>query len=130
MHARATNPRVVVVTGAARGLGLAVAQRFLRDGCRVACLDCNASNLRQAIDQMRPSRNLLSLVTDVSKPKQVRESFSRIIAQCGRIDVLANIAGIAEERSFLNCPLKTWRRILDVNVTGMFLVAQTAAQQM
>jgi meso-butanediol dehydrogenase/(S,S)-butanediol dehydrogenase/diacetyl reductase len=115
--------RVVVVTGAARGIGLAIARRFLEGGWRVARLDVDAPELaRQDCG--------LAVVCDVADPAQVTQAVSRTVEAYGRIDALVNNAGVAVFKPLLEHSYEDWTRVLAVNLTGPFLCAQACAPHM
>lgn len=120
----------IFVTGAARGIGRAIAEAFGRERAMVSLADCHAANLEQAVRELRSAgvdahEHRLD-VTD-------RDAVSAAVDEAERrapIDVLVNDAGIAMETSFLQISLAEWRRVLEVNLTGMFIVAQAVARRM
>ena len=112
--------KVAVVTGAARGIGLAIARKFLAKDYRVAILDLDAVNLGDA----------LSLQCDVSDPQLVKISIDKIVARFGRIDALVNNAGIAVFKPLLDTSYEEWQRVLAVNLNGPFLCTQACAPVM
>ena len=85
--------KVVVVTGAARGIGLAIARRFLAGGWRAALLDIDAPTLAAAAKGL--GKDVLPIECDVAEPAQVRAAIAQVAARFGRIDALVNNAGIA-----------------------------------
>jgi 3-oxoacyl-[acyl-carrier protein] reductase len=117
----------VVVTGGGRGIGFEVARQFAREGGRVVLFEVDRSLLDGACASLAAEDLVVTgQVVDVADA----ESVERAVAATGHIDVLINNAGIAMETPFLEISLGEWRRILDVNLTGMFLVAQAVARQM
>lgn len=122
--------KVVFVTGAARGLGKAIAEAFLAAGASLLAFDSNAENLRVAMDEWKAGERALAAVGDVRRRADVQAGVERAVARWGRIDVLANVAGIAAESHFLEIDPEEWQRIVDVNLTGLFHVAQLVARQM
>ena len=119
--------KVAVVTGAARGIGLAISKKFLEEGYRVAILDIDQKTLSQTMKQDFDSNNVLGLKCDVSKPDQVDQSVNRVVDHFGRIDVLVNNAGIAEFKPMLETTYEEWSRILAVNLNGPFICSQACA---
>lgn len=120
-------PRVLV-TGGASGIGAAIARRFAEDGARVGVLDRDGPALaRLAADGIRVE---LSLQADVADPDRVERAFVAVDRAWGGLDVLCNNAGISSREAFLDTSLRSWRQTLDVNLTGVFLVAQQAARRM
>jgi len=116
--------KVAVVTGAARGIGLATAERFLSDGWRVALLDIDEPTLRTAAG---PLSGALALTCDVAEPGQVASAIAQVVDRFGRIDALVNNAGTAVFKPLLQTSFEEWKRVLDVNLSGPFLCAQACA---
>jgi NAD(P)-dependent dehydrogenase (short-subunit alcohol dehydrogenase family) len=116
-----------VVTGAARGIGRAIAERFLARGYRVALLDVDAATLARTEQELG---DVLALECDVAVPEQVRASVDRVSARFGRIDALVNNAGIAVFKPLLETSFEEWSRVLDVNLSGPFLCTQACAPVM
>lgn len=108
--------RVAVVTGAAGGIGGAVAAAFAAADHALALLDRTEADLHGAEG--------LALSCDLAKPAEVAAAFARIAARFGRIDVLANIAGINHRAPVREIAVADWDRMMDVNVGHMFLTAK------
>ncbi len=119
--------KTALVTGAARGIGLATAVRFLEDGWRVAMLDVLGDTLGAAVTALGRPDDTLTLVADVADPDAVQAAVRRSRERFGRIDALVNNAGIAVFKPMLDVTLDEWRRVLDVNLTGPFLMTQAVA---
>ena len=119
--------KVALVTGAARGIGLATAKRFLADGWRVALLDIDAGNLEKTMAALALPEITLGLPADVADDAQVASALAKVAARFGRLDALVNNAGIAVFTNALTTPPKHWRRVLDVNLTGPFLMTCASA---
>jgi len=117
--------KVAIITGAARGIGLATARRFLAEGFRAALLDVEP--LEPAIAGLAAPEATLALRCDVSDAAQVQAAIQAVAAHWGRIDALVNNAGIAVFKPLLDTTLKDWNRVLAVNLTGPFLCTQAAA---
>ena len=120
--------KVALVTGGARGIGLAVARAYAREGARVVVADVNAEGARAAAEKL--GSEALGLAVDVADPASVAALIAAIIEARGRIDILMNNAGIGTNTPFLETRLEDWNRILGVNLTGAFLVAQGCAREM
>jgi NAD(P)-dependent dehydrogenase (short-subunit alcohol dehydrogenase family) len=120
--------RVAVVTGAARGIGLAIGRRFAALGWRVALLDIDAATLGPAsasLDAEWPSSSL-ALVGDVRDPSGMQQAMARIEASLGRIDALVNNAGVAVFKPVAETSFDDWRLVLSTNLDGPFLCSQAA----
>jgi meso-butanediol dehydrogenase / (S,S)-butanediol dehydrogenase / diacetyl reductase len=118
----------VVVTGGASGIGAAAVARFVDEGARVVVLDCDqAACERLAAEHPRVAG---TVVVDVSDPAAVRSAFTRVDERCGGVDVLINNAGISIRHRFLDVTEAEWRRVMQVNLDGVFFVAQEAARRM
>ena len=121
--------KIAVVTGAARGIGLAIVHGFLQRGYRVALMDIDAATLARTGGELDP-KSTLGVVCDVASPQQVRASVAQIAARFGRIDALVNNAGIAVFKPLLETSFEEWSRVLDVNLSGPFLCTQACAPVM
>lgn len=119
--------KVALVTGAARGIGLATATRFLDDGWRVAMLDVLGDTLGSAVERLDRSEATLGIEADVSDPAAVQAAVEQAYRQFGRIDALVNNAGVAVFKPMLDVTLEEWQRVLAVNLTGPFLMTQLVA---
>jgi meso-butanediol dehydrogenase/(S,S)-butanediol dehydrogenase/diacetyl reductase len=118
----------VLITGGASGIGAATAVRFLEEGSVVCVLDRD-TKAREQIQRQLP--NLAGTVNaDVSNLKQVQAAFADAVRMMGGVDVLINNAGISIRHNFLDITPEEWGRIIAVNLTGVFYVAQTAARYM
>ena len=126
-----SSPRkVALVTGAARGIGLAVAKRFLGEGYRVALLDIENELLEASVKALNDPDNTLAVHADVSDAAAVEKAFAAVQACFGRLDALVNNAGIAVFKPLLDTTQQEWERVLAVNLTGPFLCTQAAAPLM
>jgi NAD(P)-dependent dehydrogenase (short-subunit alcohol dehydrogenase family) len=118
----------ILVTGGASGIGAATAARFLEEGALVVVLDRDAKG-RQQIETQLPK--LAGTVdADVSNLKQVEAAFAEAVRMMGGVDVVINNAGISIRHNFLDITPAEWDKIIAVNLTGVFYMAQTAAKHM
>lgn len=126
-----SDARVAVVTGAAGGIGAAIAQRLADDGFEVVVTDLafDAAAAVAAVITER-GRAATPLTLDVGDPGSIEDFFASLDARFGRCDVLVNNAGVASLQPFVDFPLDTWRRIMEINVTGPLLLTQHAVQRM
>ena len=119
----------VLITGGASGIGEATAHRFVDEGARVVVLDRDVEALERAQDDQSGLTG--TILADVSDQQSVERAFRELDGLCGGLDVLINNAGISiRHPSFTEVDPEEWRRVIDVNLTGVFLVAQQAAKRM
>ncbi len=116
--------RVALVTGAAMGIGKAIALLFAREGARVMAADISEQGRETEREILDAGGQCLFVRTDVSNERDVETAVRAGFAQFGTIDVLANVAGIAHESRAHELRLEDWHHILDVNLTSMFLCAK------
>ncbi len=122
-----TEHRVALVTGAARGIGLAAAKRFLLDGWRVAMLDIDGANLAKSLAGLGAAARTVAITCDVSDNVQVEAGIATVREAFGRLDALVNNAGIAVFGNALDTSLADWNRIMAVNLTGPFQMTLAAS---
>ncbi|MEZ5913689.1 MAG: SDR family oxidoreductase [Paracoccaceae bacterium] len=118
-----TANRLALITGGARGIGLATAHRFAADGWRVAIVDRDGPALKQAATELPVA---LPLLCDVSIPDQVAAAVAQATAGTGRLDALVNNAGVAEFGPLEAHDFALWRRVMATNLDGVFLMSQAA----
>jgi NAD(P)-dependent dehydrogenase (short-subunit alcohol dehydrogenase family) len=118
----------VLVTGGASGIGASTAARFLEEGARVVILDRDEAAARRALTTLRGSSG--AVIADVSDLGQVQRAFGETVGILGGVDVVINNAGISIRHRFLDITSEEWHRVMAVNLTGVFYVAQTAARHM
>jgi NAD(P)-dependent dehydrogenase (short-subunit alcohol dehydrogenase family) len=122
--------KVALVTGAARGIGLATAKRFLAEGWRVALLDIDGDNLKRTYAVLARPETTIAITCDVADAEGVARAVAAIAEKFGRLDALVNNAGIAIFKPILDVTYEDWSRVLAVNLTGPFLCTQAAAPLM
>lgn len=125
---RGLEGRRVLITGGASGIGAATAARFLEEGSAVCVLDRDPDACKKIVQDLP---ELAGTVTaDVSDLSQVESAFKEAIRLMDAVDVLINNAGISIRHNFLDITPQDWARVIAVNLTGVFYVAQTAARHM
>jgi glucose 1-dehydrogenase len=124
--------RVAIITGAATGIGQAIAIRFAKEGADVAIDYVGKLNRPNETEKaiIAAGGNSIAVAADVSDPDQVKNLIDSAVRGFGKIDIVVNNAGIEKKFAFVDYPLAECRRILEVNLIGPFLVAQAAARQM
>jgi len=116
--------KVVLLTGASRGIGLAIAKTLGEQGARLILVARNRGPLEQAAAQAPGA--LLALPTDVTKPGDVKRLFATVQKRVHRLDVLINNAGVFTFKPFARTTLDDWRQNLETNLTSLFLTTQAA----
>ncbi len=124
--------RVAIVTGAARGLGRAIALRLAEEGARPVVADVNGDGAREAAAEIKKSTGceVLALEVDVTDEGSVDRMVSDAVSACGRLDIMVANAGIVIAYAVSEFPEEEWRRVIDVNLVGYFLCARAAARVM
>lgn len=119
--------KVVLITGAASGIGRATAERLADEGATLALSDVNAEGLEQTAGSCRAAGSkVLTALSDVADEASVAETVSSTVAEFGRLDVLVNVAGILQFKDLRETTLEDWNRIIGVNLTGTFLMCREA----
>jgi NAD(P)-dependent dehydrogenase (short-subunit alcohol dehydrogenase family) len=119
-------PKVALVTGAARGIGFAVAKRFLEEGWRVALLDMDDEGLREALVTLARPDHTMALHCDVADAASDAGDIAAIGERFGRLDAVVNNAGVAVFKPLMETTHAEWQRVIDVNLTGPFKLIQAA----
>jgi meso-butanediol dehydrogenase / (S,S)-butanediol dehydrogenase / diacetyl reductase len=115
--------QTAIVTGAARGIGLATAKLFIEQGWRAVLVDRDADELESAANGLD---HALAIVADVAEPAEVDRMVAETIAWAGRIDCLVNNAGVADFRPIEETTFAKWREVMATNLDGIFLCCQAA----
>ncbi|MBL8700564.1 MAG: SDR family oxidoreductase [Alphaproteobacteria bacterium] len=123
-----TPNQVAIVTGAQRGIGLAIASRLRRDGMSVVIADIDAAASAAAAASL--GGDSLGLGCDVADEGAIDRLVADVLARHGRLDVMVANAGIAPTAPFVDLDVATWRRVIEINLTGVFLCGQRAARAM
>ncbi|WP_417604753.1 SDR family NAD(P)-dependent oxidoreductase [Oceanimonas baumannii] len=129
--------KVVVITGAGRGLGMAMARHLGRQGAVLALLDNNEQDLAKAGEMVAATGSRVAVhLCDVANEQQVTDSFSHIVRELGGLDVLVNNAGLMRDALLVkrengticrNMSLSDWQQVMEVNLTGTFLCGREGA---
>jgi NAD(P)-dependent dehydrogenase (short-subunit alcohol dehydrogenase family) len=127
--------QVVAITGAARGIGQATALAFAQSGAHVALLDIDGAAAQAAATRIKADcgysgTRIEGMAIDVTRPQDVARVVDDVAAWFGRLDVMVNNAGIALRKPTLELSLADWNKVVEVNLTGVFLCAQAAGRHM
>ena len=126
-----TDTRVALVTGAAVGIGAAIAEQLARDGMAVLVSDVNTEEAGKTAARLRAAGlSAEALHLDVARPESVEVAFAQVASRFGRCDVVVNNAGIAKALPFIDFPLDNFLQTMAVNVTGTLVCSQHAARLM
>lgn len=128
---RLLQDKVTIVTGAARGIGRAVTRAFAAEGATVFAVDIIAADLAEVMAEL-DAEGLTAhpLVADIARPDDVQRIATETLAASGRIDCLANVAGVITYRPIEELSLEEWDRILGINLRGTFLCTRAVVQTM
>lgn len=122
--------KVVLITGAARGIGLATARRFLAEGWRVALLDILGPEVEAAAEALGAPNRTLALTCDVTEAQEVAAAVEMVSVRFGRLNALVNNAGIAVFKPIMETSDEEWARVLEVNLSGPFICTKAAVPLM
>jgi len=122
------NGKRVLITGGAGGIGMATAIRFIEEGARVVILDID-ENAIQKIEKKLPSL-VKCIRADVTSQSSLDLAFNELIDAVGGLDILINNAGISYRHNFVDISVQEWEKLIQINLTGVFFVAQRAAKLM
>lgn len=127
---RGLTGKAVLVSGGSSGIGKATVRRFLEEESRVVFCGVDADEVRDVVGELAPLGSVDGLTCDVSAEDDVSRLVTEAERVLGAIDVLINNAGIARKDRFLDITAAQWDRVLQVNLRGMFLMAQAVARHM
>lgn len=119
-----------IVTGAGRGIGKAIAKKFLQEGSEVLICDIFEDRLKETKKALQAEGNIHIKKVDVTKRDDVESLVAYAQRVMGRIDILVNNAGVARFESFLDIEDESWRNTLDINLNGVFLCSQIVSREM
>ena len=125
--------QVVLITGAGRGIGKATSKAFAKAGAKLVLVDISEEGTQELMEELIPAlkkEDILTIKTDVSDPEDVLKMTKEAINYFGRIDILFNNAGINKRIPLKDVSFEDWRKIMSVNLDGMFLVAQAVGKEM
>ncbi|NIK70717.1 MULTISPECIES: SDR family oxidoreductase [unclassified Paenibacillus] len=123
--------KVVVITGAGKGIGAALAVAYAVEGARIAAVDRDGELVKHTVDRIvEAGGHAIGLTVDISRPEEIEAAFAAIDEQYGRIDVMINNAGLGKWKSLYDLSLDEWDYVLNTNLRGTFLCAKEAGRRM
>ncbi|WP_158736375.1 3-oxoacyl-[acyl-carrier-protein] reductase [Alteribacillus sp. YIM 98480] len=123
--------KTVVITGGARGIGAATAEKFLTEGANVVLVDLKQEEVEQMANSFSAYEGkVVGVEADVTKKDSAQNSIESAVKHFGTVDVLINNAGITADAQLLKMEEDQWDNVIDVNLKGVFLMTQAAAAQM
>jgi 3-hydroxybutyrate dehydrogenase len=122
--------KVALITGAAGGIGKAIAQRYLQAGCRVALADMNAEGAEAAAHALAGPSSAIGIGMDVANEHEVNAGVDRVVETFGRLDILISNAGIQIVHPIEEFPFADWRRVVAVHLDGAFLATKACVRHM
>ncbi|GKX57470.1 gluconate 5-dehydrogenase [Leminorella grimontii] len=123
--------KTALITGSARGLGFAYAQGLASAGASIILSDIREDTLNEAVSQLRgQGYQARGCVLDVSKEEQIVDAFNAFDRDGVQVDIVINNAGIQHRQPMVELALKDWQKVVDIHLTGSFLVSREAAKRM
>lgn len=131
MNAFDLRDRTAVVTGAAQGIGLAIAERLIESGARVAAWDRDSERLREVCDRLGGADRALPLTVELTDPDAVEATMKLTADQLGRIDIMVNNAGISGPNApVAEYPVEDWKRVVDIDLNAVFYCCRAVVPRM
>lgn len=122
--------KITVVTGAGRGIGKAIVQKFLEEGSKVVFCDLDEARVKSAEKELSSYGEVMGLQVNITDRAQVQLLMDTAVAQFGRLDILVNNAGMARFEPFMEISDQSWMDTISTNLTGTFICSQIASQIM
>ncbi len=122
------NDKVAIITGAARGIGKAIAERYVKEGAKVVIADLNDAGAKAVASQLGP--NALGVKLDITQQASIDATIAATVAHFGRLDILVNNAGLFDLAPIVEITRESYHRVYAVNVEGLLFMLQAGAKQM
>ena len=123
--------KVAIVTGGTRGIGLAIVKTYLENGAKVAIAGSRQETVDKALSELSEyNNNIMGIWLNLCSPEEVDKAFASVKEKFGSLDILVNNAGISSRTSIYDYTLDEFTKIIDLNVKGVFVCAQSAAKIM
>lgn len=126
----ALQDKVAIITGGARGIGYAIAERFLKEGAKVALWDVSEEGLQKAKESLGGNGRVITQVVNVTKESEVKSAMDAVEAELGPLDIMVNNAGITRDAMLHKMDEAKWDAVIDVNLKGVFLCGREAGSRM
>lgn len=120
----------VIITGGSSGIGLAAAERFLKEGAQVSICSRSPERVQQAVDLLSHYGEVKGYAADLSKEAEVQSLIDNVISTFGKLDILVNSAGLAQSGKITELSLIDYQTIVDANLTHTFLMCQRAIEHL
>jgi galactitol 2-dehydrogenase len=122
------NDKVAIITGAARGIGKAIAERYVKEGAKVVIADLNEEGAKAVATALGPTA--LAVKLDITRQESIDATVAATVAHFGRLDILVNNAGLFDLAPIIEITRESYRRVYAVNVEGLLFMLQAGAKQM
>ncbi|MCU6598951.1 glucose 1-dehydrogenase [Peribacillus frigoritolerans] len=123
--------KVSIITGGSSGIGEATVRQFAKEGAKIVIADINANKGLLLEEELKASgQEVVFVETDITEEKQIVHLITRTVSDFGRLDILFNNAGVGRQSESHQLELADWRKVLSVNLDGVFLMAKHAIKQM
>ena len=123
--------KTAVVTGGTRGIGFAIVKKYLENGANVAIAGSRQETVEKALNQLPEYKDrIMGIWPNLNSPEEVADAFHSVKEKFGSLDILANNAGVSSRTSLYDYTIEEFKKIMDINVTGVFVCSQAAARIM
>jgi acetoin reductase-like protein len=123
--------KIAIVTGSGQGIGKAVALRLAREGADLIVADINMKEAEQTAQEIHAfARRAMAYSIDLADVGQIQPMVDKVVTEFGRIDILVNVAGVAQTKPFLDITQDDWDRVIDINLKGTVFCIQAVGSQM
>lgn len=123
--------KTAVVTGGTRGIGFAIVKKYLENGANVAIAGSRQETVEKALNQLPEYKDrIMGIWPNLNSPEEVADAFQSVKEKFGSLDILANNAGVSSRTSLYDYTIEEFKKIMDINVTGVFVCSQAAARIM
>ncbi|MFZ0565797.1 MAG: 3-oxoacyl-ACP reductase FabG [Chlamydiales bacterium] len=126
--------KVAIITGGTRGIGQAIAKRFIEEGISVALFATNAERGKQVVEELQPSlkegQKALFYQVDVGEPNQVKQCVQQVYCDFGQVDILVNNAGVSRDNLLLRLKEEEWEEVININLKSVYNMCREVVRQM